>query len=92
MRRLPFSEAKSRYTNRYTGEHRPLWALSPAPNGKFYAPQFRNDAEWYANTTFPGDHNHQAAYVGDTACHTSGETWPLGKWLEAPFNAVAGGL
>lgn len=89
MPRLSFEEAKALYPHRYTGEHRPVWAAAAAPNGKFYAPQFRNDAEWYANTLFPGETGH---YVGGASCQTSGETWPLGKWLNSPFRAISGGL
>lgn len=85
--------ACGQYVHRYTMEHVPDWATKPHimkiagqefPTAKFYAPQFRTDAEWYANTKFPGE----AGWIGlpkDTNCYTTGQTWPLGHWLDAPF-------
>ena len=65
-------------------DHVPAWARKICINGFFYAPQFRSDAEWFANTKFKGD----AGWHGvGSDCQTSGETWPLGEWLEAPYYA-----
>lgn len=82
QRAITFEEAKRLYVHRFTLEHVPVWARKPRPNGTFYAPQFRSDAEWYANTLFPGE-----GYVSRRSryCETSGQTWPLGQALTAPL-------
>lgn len=80
---MTFDEAKSRYVHRYTMEHVPEWAKSAAPNGKFYAPQFRTDREWFDATLFPPD-NPLGPRVKD--CYTTGQTFPLGQWLDAPYS------
>lgn len=88
-RPISFEAAKARYPHRYTGEHVPSWARERAPNGRCYAPGFRNDREWYANTLFPGEagipkrHKH---------CETSNQSWPLGQWLDHPYQPRKGGL
>lgn len=78
---LTLSQAQALYLHRYTLEHRPQWALKPC-NGKFYAPQYRSDAEWYANTVFPGEGD-----IGkrEDHCYSTGATWPCGQWLDAPI-------
>lgn len=88
MKRPGFEEAKRKYVHRFTMEHVPAWALkdpgNPRADGKpcFYAPQYRTDREWYDNTTFPGEAGHD----GDEChCYASGQTWPLGKWLDRPY-------
>jgi len=83
MRRLiSFEEARRQYVHRYTMEHKPEWAKLPcAGNGRFYAPQYSTDREWYANTIFPGE----GPEAGDDHCYSTGQTWPLGKWLEEEF-------
>jgi len=75
--RPTLEEAKRMYPHRYTMEHRPYWALRPAPNGRRYAPQYRTDAEWYNNTLFPGE----SELTDRHHCYSTGETWPLGQWL-----------
>lgn len=87
-RRLSFNEACARFVNRYTAEHVPTFARKMNPcNGKFYAPQFASDLEWYENTRFYGEPGH----IGGRAyCHTTGQTWPLGQWLEQPFHVARG--
>jgi hypothetical protein len=83
MARPTFQQACSRYVHRFTMEHVPAWARQPVEPGKFYAPQFRSDREWYEHTTFPGD----AGHLGDrNHCFTSGQTWPLGEWLKAQYS------
>lgn len=76
---MTFEQACSQFTNRITMDHVPTWARTPAPNGKFYAPQFASDREWFDNTTFPPK-NGLRKY-----CTTSGQTWPLGQWLDRPY-------
>jgi hypothetical protein len=88
-RALSFREACRRYPHRFTMEHVPAWARAPYYHTKAkryvgYAPQFRTDREWYDNTTFPGDEGHPEFSGSD--CHTSGQTWPLGRgFLEQPY-------
>ena len=77
-KRPSFKSACAQYPHRYTVEHVPDWAKKPAPSGKFYAPQYRSDREWYENTNFPTHH-------WETHCHSSGQTWPLGHWLDQPY-------
>ena len=86
MRTISLEQAKSRYPHRYTMEHRPAWAAQQCGNGKYYAPQFRTDLEWYENTTFPGEGCLPKA---DKHCETSGQTWPLVKWLDQPYKRSA---
>lgn len=83
--RMTFEQATARYVHRYTMDHVPVWALTPAPNGKHYAPQFRTDREWYENTVFP-PHNP----LSRTSCYTTNQTWPLGLWLAKPFTKTGG--
>lgn len=80
-RRISLKTAKAQYVHRYTMEHVPAWALKACHNGKFYAPQYRTDSEWYDNTIFPGE----GPEAGRDHCFSSGQTWPLGTWLDAPF-------
>lgn len=80
---MKLAEAKRKYVHRYTMEHVPAWAgQRPCDSGgtetRYYAPQFRTDQEWYENTLFP---THPLALY----CETSGETWPLGQWLDQPY-------
>jgi hypothetical protein len=71
-----FEQAKRKFVHRFTMEHVPVWAHKRANNGKFYAPQFRTDWEWFINTLFSPLRRY---------CETNGQTWPLGEWLEKPF-------
>ena len=82
MTRPTLEKARAMYPHRYTMEHVPNWARMPADKGKFYAPQFRTDAEWYAATLFPGDAGHHGF---KDSCMTDAQTWPLGQWLDAPY-------
>lgn len=86
-RKLSFTEACAQYVHRFTMEHVPAWALKPMDNGKYYAPQFRTDREWYENTSFYGE----PGYIGSSStphCYTTGQTWPLGKSLSQPYNKI----
>jgi hypothetical protein len=84
-KRPTFEQAKARYVHRYTMEHVPAWAQSFSTfDGvrKYYAPQFRTDREWYDATKFKGEEGWLG--VGSD-CYTTGQTWPLGQWLDAPY-------
>lgn len=82
MRKISFKEACRRYANRYTMEHIPVWAKRAANNGKYYAPQYASDQEWYELTMFPGEGHLRpnAKY-----CESINQTWPLGYWLDEPY-------
>ena len=79
--RPSFETACAQYVHRFTMEHVPNWARIPRPDGSFYAPHFATDREWYAHTLFWGESPLADAHH----CHTSGQTWPLGKALNTPF-------
>lgn len=82
-RKLTLEQARNQYPHRFTAEHVPHWAKTPLEGGKHYAPQYRTDAEWYANTAFPGEPNHPLP--GDHACYSTGQTFPFGLWLAEPY-------
>lgn len=82
MAKISFQSARNTYTNRYTMEHVPAWAKIPCDNGKFYAPQFASDLEWYENTKFPGE---KGLHGNSKHCYTSGQRWPLGQWLDSSY-------
>lgn len=77
-------------------EHIPQWAHTPHKHtgGEFdgqtlfYAPQYRTDREWYAATLFPGDAGYPYG-ARDTTCYSSGQTWPLGKWLARRYEPAS---
>jgi hypothetical protein len=46
------AEAKRAFLHRYTGQHRPKWSFTPRPDGTTYPVQFKDDADWLANTVF----------------------------------------
>ena len=85
-RKLSFEQACARYVHRYTMEHVPQWAKDDAcERGElpgYYAPQFRSDCEWYEHTKFAGE----SALADSKHCYTSGQTWPLGHWLDKPYS------
>lgn len=74
--RPTFEEAKRDYIHRFTMEHVPDWAKEQRPDGKYYAPQYKTDYEWYCNTHF---------FRNECAC--TNLSWPLGTELDKPFNA-----
>jgi hypothetical protein len=79
-RTISFDQAKRDYPQRFTCEHVPQWAKKPCEgNGKFYAPQYKTDAEWYENTFFNGENE----LANNNYCHSFGATWPLGQWLDS---------
>jgi hypothetical protein len=82
-RKISFEDACRQYVHRFTMDHVPEWARTPLKVGKYYAPQYRSDREWYDNTVFPGEPGH---YGTRNECNTHGQTWPLGQWLTEPFH------
>lgn len=81
-RAITLEEAKKNYPHRYTMEHVPSWAREGQPTpDKYYAPQYASDQEWYDNTIFPGEVEH----FGGKECISIGQTWPLGKLLDEPY-------
>lgn len=78
--------ALMRYVHRYTAEHVPTWALKPRATGDYCAPQFRSDVEWLENTTFRTHVVGGRTRLGGE-CETTGQTWPFGKSLPAPYSA-----
>ncbi len=77
---MTLEQAKRKFTNRFTMEHVPQWAHQVRPDAKFYAPQYRSDEEWFNNTLFPPNNP-----ISRTDCYSANQSWPLGKWLDAPF-------
>lgn len=82
MRKITLQQARAQYPHRYTMEHVPAWAQKECSDGKYYAPQYNSDAEWYANTIFPGEPGH---YGSRNACNAHNPTWPLGMRLDTPY-------
>ncbi len=80
-RPISFTEATSRYVHRFTLDHTPSWASTQCAYGKYYAPQYESDEEWYANTLFPSE---EGCPWKDN-CMSSNQTWPLGMWLNKPY-------
>lgn len=88
MARLSFQQACDQYPHRFTCTHVPRWALDRRPDGSFYAPQFRDCREWYENTKFPGEPGHIDYPRKVKYCYTTGQTWPVGQSLKAPFRSI----
>lgn len=80
---MTFQEACARYVHRFTMDHCPTWARHPLPDGRYYAPQYGSDTEWYANTHFSEVHGLPFH------CESHNQSWPLGQWLNEPYS-VAG--
>lgn len=81
-RAISFSEACRMFPHRYTMDHVPAWARQPTYNGLWYAPHYKDDREWYDHTVFPGEGDIPAC---SPFCDSTGQTWPLGTWLDGPF-------
>lgn len=81
-RKVSFEDAKRQFVHRFTMDHVPDWAFKRAPNGRFYAPQYASDEEWYERTLFKGDDGHDG---GSRYCDSRRQTWPLGEWLDKPY-------
>ena len=69
------AEALARFVHRFTETHRPAWARSNLN----YLPQFKDDADWLANTRFhvtkAGEPDKRYRYC------VSSPTWPQGKGI-----------
>lgn len=87
---ITLAHARAQYPNRFTMEHMPSWARAPlevnGESGRYYAPQYRSDLEWYANTIFPGE---EGLHRNSTHCQSTNQTWPLGQFLEQPYEVPA---
>lgn len=84
---LPFEaqqEVLRDFSNRFTCERVPNWALAPAPNGKYYAPQYRDDKEWLANTWFTVTDDGKLSQ-SVLVCESKDASWPKGLWLDRPY-------
>ena len=81
-RAITLNEARNKYPHRYTLEHVPAWARKAREDGTYYAPQYRSDAEWYENTTFPGEGHIPKR---SRHCESTGCTWPMGQALTQPL-------
>jgi hypothetical protein len=81
-----FEEACKIGIGRFTLEYIPAWyATSARRRGeveKYFAPQFKSDREWYDNTVFRGEPGH---YGGDRNYHSINFTFPLGTYLDKPY-------
>lgn len=64
-------EAKRLYVHRYTGQHRPQWSFKLRPDGTVYPVQFKDDADWLANTVF-----HVSPRGKFAGSCSSWPTWP----------------
>lgn len=84
-RPLTFAQACARYPHRFTMTHVPQWAHMPMENGRFYAPQYRDCIEWYEKTRFPGE---AGIPTNSDYCHSTGQSWPLGRSLAEPYRAA----
>lgn len=70
------------YVHRFTGEHKPQWAMKDRPGGGAYPPQFKDDADWLAHTEF------QITGLGTldmrvNRCHST-PTWPGQRDISSP--------
>lgn len=82
MRKLSFEQAKAQYVHRFTMDHKPVWAKLPSDHGKFFAPQYASDREWYDGCVFPGE---PGLHGNSKHCESAAGSWPLGEWLDKPF-------
>ena len=70
-------EARARYVHRFTGDNSPSWTRVPRPCGRSYPLQFRDDADWLANTDFPV--TKAGALANRPRYCESSPTWPNGR-------------
>lgn len=84
--RPTLAQARSQYVHRFTMEHVPQWARTECGNGKFYAPQYSSDSEWYEHTVFPEEESHPDFPRKVNHCYATGQTWPRGLWLDVVFH------
>lgn len=77
-------EVLKSFSGRFTCQNLPTWARKPAPNGKFYAPQYSTDGEWLERTSFAVTSTGKLDRRVNE-CSSRNESWPLGQWLTAPY-------
>lgn len=70
--------------NRFTCETVPDWARRQVSEGKYPAPQYRTDFEWLANTSFTVN-NKGSLSKSMLVCESKDPSWPLGVWLDNPY-------
>lgn len=82
-RPLDFEAACKRFHQRFTMQHTPPWAKQVCErSGRYPAPYYHNDQEWYKNTEFIGFDSTSARKY----CRSSNPSWPVGRWLDKPFD------
>jgi len=77
-------EALRMFTNRHTGDHKPVWARTPMPNGDAYPVQFRDDRDWLDNTWFQMTPDGKLCKARNNACW-SRPTWPKNPELRKAY-------
>lgn len=86
-RKLTLDQARARYPHRFTMDYSPRWAKEPFEAGplagKYPAPQYASDLEWYENTVFPGE---PGLHGNCKHCQSGRPTWPLGLTLTLPYS------
>lgn len=87
MRPITLAQAQRQFPHRFTMEHVPQHATRPVTLTRgatpvYYAPQYASDQEWYDNTIFPGEETMPRR---GRWCNSLNQTWPLGQWLDAPY-------
>lgn len=82
---VDFDEVCRQWVHRFTCEHFPEWARKPMSTGRFYAPPYISDREWFDNSIFPGEAQHKLQAVGSGYCLSKGQTWPIGESLPEVF-------
>lgn len=87
QRKITLEQARAQYPHRYTMEHVPAWARrsfreAGGTKDTYPAPQYASDAEWYANTVFPGE---PGVHGNARYCESKNQTWPLGKELPRAY-------
>ena len=71
--------AQRLFPERYTMEHKPSWADTQRPDGRYPAPQHRSDASWFMHTGFSWASNGRwyiTMYMHE---------YPLGESLAEPY-------
>lgn len=61
--------------HRFTGQHKPVWVHEARPAGGAYPVQFKDDADWLANTEFAVTKTGKLRRAKGVDCY-SRPTWP----------------
>ena len=75
------AEVLRAFVHRFTGDHKPDWARKPRPDGTAYPLQFKDDADWLANTFFAI--NRDGSLSAKQHFCSSSPTWPNNPELRA---------